>query len=185
MIFLPDLAEIEEVEREIRNSSSGAIRIQKLHRSSQNRLLPMGGVATVILATNMAETSVTIPNIGMVIDQGLSKEKSDFGFNTVPASQQNVKRRACRAGRKEAGEYFALFKLEEYNQLPEFQTPEIGRVPLQEHLLGILCDVPEELPATYLKKAMNAPEAKKVEDGIYTLQRLGLASYGAWPSPTP
>ena len=48
-----------------------------------------------------------------------------------------------------------------YNQLPEFQTPEIGRVPLQEHLLGILCDVPEELPATYLKKAMNAPEAKK------------------------
>lgn len=185
LIFLPDLAEIEEVEREIRNSSSGAIRIQKLHRSSQNRLLPMGGVATVILATNMAETSVTIPNIGMVIDQGLSKEKSDFGFNTVPASQQNVKRRACRAGRKEAGEYFALFKLEEYNQLPEFQTPEICRVPLQEHLLGILCDVPEELPATYLKKAMNAPEAKKVEDGIYTLQRLGLASYGAWPSPTP
>lgn len=74
LIFLPDLAEIEEVEREIRNSSSGAIRIQKLHRSSQNRLLPMGGVATVILATNMAETSVTIPNIGMVIDQGLSKE---------------------------------------------------------------------------------------------------------------
>ena len=48
-----------------------------------------------------------------------------------------------------------------YNQLPEFQTPEICRVPLQEHLLGILCDVPEELPATYLKKAMNAPEAKK------------------------
>lgn len=59
-----------------------------------------------------------------------------------------------------------------YNQLPEFQTPEIGRVPLQEHLLGILCDVPEELPATYLKKAMNAPEAKKAR--VHSRKRFFL-----------
>eukprot|EP00435_Cladocopium_sp_Y103_P007004 s5352_g2.t1 len=161
LIFLPGLAEIEVVEKEIRKSSACPIRIQKLHRASQNRLLPMGGLATVILSTDIGETSVTIPNVHSVIDTGLCREKSAFGFNTVPASQQNVKRRASRAGRRAEGDYFALFKLEEYNQLPEFQRAEIGRVPLQKHLLGILWDIPDEPPATYLEKAMNAPEAKK------------------------
>ena len=49
-----------------------------------------------------------------------------------------------------------------FDMLSDFQTPEILSAPLQEHVLGILCDIPEETPAEYLEKAMHPPDSKKV-----------------------
>ncbi|GKT37051.1 Putative pre-mRNA-splicing factor ATP-dependent RNA helicase dhx15 [Aduncisulcus paluster] len=95
----------------------------------------------VIFSTNIAETSLTIPNIGFVIDCGLVKQRqydSKTGVDTlsiVPISQHSAKQRAGRAGRVQEGMCMCLYTEDSFFSLPEFTTPEIERTPLSDVLL--------------------------------------------------
>ncbi|CAL9043823.1 pre-mRNA-splicing factor ATP-dependent RNA helicase DEAH10-like [Musa acuminata AAA Group] len=160
LAFLTGQEEIESVERLVHD------RIRQLPDGSQNLLtvpiyasLPSeqqmnafkpapSGFRKVILATNIAETSVTIPGIKYVIDPGLVKARS---YNPVtgmesliiiPTSKAQALQRSGRAGREGPGKCFRLYPESEFSKLTDSTVPEIKRcnlsnVVLQLKALGI------------------------------------------------
>ncbi|KNC83419.1 ATP-dependent RNA helicase DHX35, variant [Sphaeroforma arctica JP610] len=106
------------------------------------------GCRKVVIATNIAETSVTIPNIVFVVDSGFAKIRA---YNPVsglealvvtPVSKASAKQRAGRAGRVKPGKAYRLYTLEDYKSLedqnvPEIQRSNLGQVVLQLKALGI------------------------------------------------
>lgn len=101
------------------------------------------GQRKVILATNIAETSVTIPGIVYVIDCGFIKMNwylADLQVNMLilsPASQACCRQRAGRAGRIKNGKVFRLFTQEEYQKLPTITPPEMRRADLSTTILTL------------------------------------------------
>ncbi|CAJ0582565.1 unnamed protein product, partial [Mesorhabditis spiculigera] len=99
------------------------------------------GVRKVIVATNIAETSVTIPGVSYVIDAGFVKLRAmnpKNGVETlmkVPVSRSSADQRAGRAGRIRPGKCFRLYPEEQYAKLAEGTVPEIQRCDLAETLL--------------------------------------------------
>jgi ATP-dependent RNA helicase DDX35 len=97
----------------------------------------------VILSTNIAETSVTIPNISYVIDCGFIKMNwymADFQINMLivcPISQACSKQRAGRAGRLRTGKVFRLYTQEDYKNLPAITAPEMRRADLSTTILTL------------------------------------------------
>eukprot|EP01063_Lacrimia_lanifica_P040340 TRINITY_DN9102_c3_g1_i2.p1 TRINITY_DN9102_c3_g1~~TRINITY_DN9102_c3_g1_i2.p1 ORF type:complete len:705 (+),score=310.74 TRINITY_DN9102_c3_g1_i2:67-2181(+) len=109
---------------------------------------PPNGARKVILSTNVAETSLTIPNIRYVVDCGLVKEKrynprtGMDSLTEVEVSKAQAKQRAGRAGRVTSGECYRMFTEEAYHGLNDTTEPEIRRVNLasvvlQLKLLGV------------------------------------------------
>lgn len=97
----------------------------------------------VVLATNIAETSLTIDGIKFVVDPGFVKEQSYSGgvskLVTVPCSRASVDQRAGRAGRLGPGKCFRLFtKWSYYNELEKVPKPEILRTKLNQVVLLLL-----------------------------------------------
>ncbi|CDO96533.1 unnamed protein product [Kluyveromyces dobzhanskii CBS 2104] len=95
----------------------------------------------IVLATNIAETSVTIPGVKYVVDCGLRKVKvwrHQLGLATlltVPVSKASVSQRAGRAGRESAGKCFRLFTESDYQQLPKQSESEITRCEITSPIL--------------------------------------------------
>ena len=109
---------------------------------------PIDGVRKYVLATNIAETSVTISGIKYVIDVGFVKTRMiqpTTGLDMlkiIPVSQSQANQRAGRAGREQAGKCYRLYTSESYNKLsiaslPEIQRVNISQVILQLKVLGI------------------------------------------------
>ncbi|KAL0046865.1 hypothetical protein WJX82_000241 [Trebouxia sp. C0006] len=94
------------------------------------------GTRKVILSTNIAETSVTVPGVRYVVDTGFVKARAYSGkaaaecLQVVPVSQAQARQRAGRAGRETAGKAFRLFTEASFNQLAATTLPEIQRVNL-------------------------------------------------------
>lgn len=109
-----------------------------------------GTVRKVIFATNIAETSLTIPGIVYVIDSGLAKVRSvihDKGvfvdvLRTRPITAAEAQQRHGRAGRTERGTLFRLYTSDEFNKLEKYPLPEILRTDAAATMLNIivLCD---------------------------------------------
>ena len=97
----------------------------------------------VVLATNIAETSITIPGVRYVVDSGLVKEKvfsPQTGVETLqvlPISQSSSVQRAGRAGREAPGECYRLYTKEAYGTLPKEPVPEIHRTELSAAALQL------------------------------------------------
>uniref|UniRef100_A0A914YWZ1 RNA helicase n=1 Tax=Panagrolaimus superbus TaxID=310955 RepID=A0A914YWZ1_9BILA len=98
----------------------------------------------VIYATNIAETSITIPGIRVVIDSGKVRQKEfvhDLKYDklvTVNVSQAQAMQRAGRAGRENAGKCYRLYSLEEYNKMLKMPVPEVLRSNLTSVILTFL-----------------------------------------------
>jgi ATP-dependent RNA helicase DHX36 len=103
----------------------------------------LAGCRKIIIATNIAETSITIPDVKHVIDSGKHREyvyhhaSKMSSLSTIWISKSNAKQRAGRAGRVQNGNYYALFSQARYESLKAVQTPEIHRSDLQEICLQI------------------------------------------------
>jgi HrpA-like RNA helicase len=101
------------------------------------------GFRKVILSTNIAETSVTIPGIRYVVDNGLAKMKFHFprvGLEALlvhPISQASALQRAGRAGREAPGQVFRLYTEEDFNRLEKASTAEIKRTNLANVVLQL------------------------------------------------
>ncbi|XP_076923997.1 DExH-box ATP-dependent RNA helicase DExH5, mitochondrial-like isoform X2 [Bidens hawaiensis] len=149
--------------------------------SSEQKLIfekPANGARKIVLATNMAETSITIDDVVFVIDCGKAKETSYDALNNTPCllpswiSKVSAKQRRGRAGRVQPGVCYHLYPRSVYNGFAEYQLPEILRTPLQSLCLQIkslkLGSISE-----FLSKALQSPELLAVQNAIEYLKVIG------------
>ncbi|XP_059443862.1 DExH-box ATP-dependent RNA helicase DExH5, mitochondrial isoform X2 [Corylus avellana] len=149
--------------------------------SSEQRLIfdePDDGVRKLVLATNIAETSITINDVVFVIDCGKAKETSYDALNNTPCllpswiSKVSAQQRRGRAGRVRPGECYHLYPRCVYDAFAEYQLPEILRTPLQSLCLQIkslkLGSISE-----FLSRALQSPELLAVQNAIEYLKIIG------------
>ncbi|KAJ3107487.1 hypothetical protein HDU97_004083 [Phlyctochytrium planicorne] len=141
------------------------------------------GIRRVIVSTNIAEASVTVPNITFVIDCGFVKIQAQTGFFqrliTVAISQSSAKQRAGRAGRTAPGKVFRLYTESAYKNLPQHGVPEIQRIDLTQVQLKAL-GVENVLRFDYL----TPPSSNALTQALEVLYSLkALDDYGRLTLP--
>ncbi|KAF9964282.1 hypothetical protein BGZ70_006684 [Mortierella alpina] len=186
LIFLPGMPEIRKLFDALkvnrRFGDASQFSLWPLHSSissegqSQVFDVPPAGIRKIVMATNIAETGITIPDVTIVIDTGKSKQIKFDEKKRVTTLQErfvakaNARQRRGRAGRVQEGVCFHLFSratFEEY--MPEYQMPEIMRMPLEELCLMIkMCELGEI--TEILRSALDAPPVKAIENAIQALQ---------------
>ena len=146
LIFMPGAMEIHRTIRAIEAMpESKGFELHALHGELppelQDAAIDPGKRPKVIVSTNVAETSLTIPGITVVIDSGLARIPTydpRRGVNSLlvqPISQSSASQRAGRAGRDAPGTCIRLWSKSHHHQRPPHETPEILRVDLSETLL--------------------------------------------------
>jgi HrpA-like RNA helicase len=195
LVFLPGLKEIMTVHelllRDPAFSGADARRwLLPLHSSlsSQEQKLvfrrPPAGVTKVVLATNIAETSITIDDVVCVVDTGRMKEarydamRKMASLEDVIVSKANARQRAGRAGRVRAGLCIHLYSAHTAARLAPQQLPEIQRVPLEQLCLRIKVLGFPGTVASVLAKVMEPPAAEAVEKAINILVELDAMDRG-------
>jgi len=185
LVFLPGAAEIERAARQLRGISS-EIDVFPLHGSlapeAQERALAPSDRRKVILATNIAETSLTVEGVTAVIDSGLHKTMrldAGLGFDrleTERISRDSADQRAGRAGRTGPGSALRLW--DERDELLAHREPEIHRVDLAAPLLDVLAWGGDPMEFRWFDR----PSAERMQASLGLLQRLGAQREGR---PTP
>ena len=133
----------------------------------------------IILATNIAESSITISNIDFVIDFCLVKQtKFDENQNTSIlqlrwCSKASCQQRKGRTGRVNSGYYFQLVTEDLYKEFNEHQEPEILRTPLETPILKLKIYEDKQEPEIILSKAMNPPSQDTIINTIFRLEKMG------------
>jgi ATP-dependent RNA helicase DHX57 len=155
-----------------------------LHASLETReqkkvfAAPPSGKRKVVVATNVAETSITIDDIVAVIDSGRVKETSFDPANNMRkleetwASRAACKQRRGRAGRVQAGKCYKLYTRNLEAQMAERPDPEIRRVPLEQLCLAVRAMGIRDV-GLFLSRAPTPPEATAVEGAVALLRRMG------------
>ncbi|DBA01321.1 TPA: hypothetical protein N0F65_001826 [Lagenidium giganteum] len=134
------------------------------------------GVRKVILATNIAETSITINGIRYVVDTGLVKQRSFVAksgmemLQTAPVSKAQAWQRTGRAGREAPGVCYRLFPEETFDQLAERAIPDIQRVSLEVVVLQLKCmGIDDVLGFDFIEK----PKVNSLVKAMEKLYALG------------
>ncbi len=181
LIFLPGSREIQHCQN-LFSSQFSKLHFYPLYASlgadGIRQALSPSAHQKIILSTNIAETSLTLSNLGVVIDSGLVKEASVSlphlipQLRTVRISQASAKQRMGRAGRIQKGNCFRLWASHDHNFLREYDIPEIMRSDLSEEFpylydMGFSGD-PLKFPW------FEAPPAALVEASMQRLEGLGL-----------
>lgn len=186
LAFLPGIADIKRTEQKLRELNSNAY-IQILHSSvsmqdqkkitspaEQNTHEELSEKRRIILSSAIAETSLTIPDVTVVIDSGLSRINRmnvACGMETLSTeteSKFSAKQRMGRAGRTQAGHCIRLWK--EHDILPERTPPEILRTDLTQLVLECtLWGVKDRLELDWL----DTPPASAWDSSVNLLEQLG------------
>jgi ATP-dependent helicase HrpB len=143
LVFLPGASEIrragETLETLARERGFDVLPLHgEMPAAEQDRAVRPGPRRKVILATNVAETSITIPTVVAVIDSGLARVAKHSPWTGLPSlevakvSQSSAVQRAGRAGRVRAGRCRRLYTEHDFNTRPRFDEPEIRRMDLAE-----------------------------------------------------
>ncbi|MBS0374978.1 MAG: ATP-dependent RNA helicase HrpA [Proteobacteria bacterium] len=179
LVFLPGEREIRETAEAIEQAHGPRLAVLPLYSrlawSDQQRVFDRRGPRRVVLATNVAETSLTVPGIRAVIDSGLARiarysaRSQLLRLPIEPVSQASANQRAGRCGRIGAGVCLRLYAEEDYAARPPFTPPEVLRtnlanVILQMAVLGL--GSPGEFPF------LDPPDTRLVNDGYRLLQEL-------------
>ncbi|XP_064410648.1 ATP-dependent RNA helicase DHX30 isoform X2 [Latimeria chalumnae] len=141
---------------------------------------PPPGIRKIVLATNIAETSITIDDIVHVVDAGSQKEQRyDLRtkvscLDTVWISKSNAKQRRGRAGRCQSGFSYHLYTRDRLEQLEGFQIPEILRTPLENLVVQAKIHIPEMTAADFLSRALDSPDPKAVKEAVENLKQIGV-----------
>ncbi|KAF5936911.1 hypothetical protein HYC85_024417 [Camellia sinensis] len=178
LAFLTSQMEVEWARENFQSPSVVSLALHgKLSHEEQCRVFQdYPGKRKVIFATNLAETSLTIPGVKYVIDSGMVKERwfdSSSGMNVLRVSwisQSSANQRAGRAGRTEPGKCYRLYSDCDYQSMLFQQEPEIRKVHLGIAVLRIL--------ALGIKNVqefnfVDAPSAKAIDMAIRNLVQLG------------
>jgi ATP-dependent helicase HrpA len=180
LVFLPGEREIRETADALRQHHPKGAEILPLYArlsiEEQERVFRPGGARRIILATNVAETSLTVPGIRFVVDTGLARVNRYSYRNKVellqvePVSQASANQRAGRCGRVAAGVCIRLYPEEDFQARAQFTDPEILRSSLAAVILRMkalgLGDV-ERFPF------LDPPAPRMIADGYQLLSELG------------
>ncbi|OGM40656.1 ATP-dependent RNA helicase [Aspergillus bombycis] len=212
LVFLPGLRHIMAVETTIRKhgkmlgcdfSDGSRYKILHLHSNlpdGQKELFsPVSRACRrIILSTDVAETSITIPDVKFVIDPGKVNQRiyepqsRTTRFACCWISQSSASQRAGRAGRVQAGEYFALYTRDMHNSFRVARFPGMMREDLQRTSLQVKRAVSSASIQDTLRDSIEPPDVAKVDLAISNLQLLraldekeGLTPLGALLSELP
>ncbi|MEM9305604.1 MAG: ATP-dependent RNA helicase HrpA, partial [Pseudomonadota bacterium] len=180
LVFLPGERDIRDVQEELEGRRWRETEVlplfARLSPAEQQRIFHPGKARRIILSTNVAETSLTVPRIRFVVDSGLariSRYSHRSKVQRLPiegVSRASADQRAGRCGRLGPGVCVRLYSEEDYAERPEFTEPEILRVNLATVILqmealrlGRLQDFP----------FIDAPDERQVRDGYQHLHELG------------
>ncbi|MCF6289453.1 MAG: ATP-dependent RNA helicase HrpA [Desulfobacterales bacterium] len=148
----------------------------RLHPRDQQRIFRPARVEKIVIATNVAETSITVPGIRYVIDTGLARipmyspRARTMRMPVAPISRAGCDQRKGRCGRVGPGICIRLYGEDEYKGRPEFTLPEIKRSNLAEVILRMLFHQlgdPGEFPF------IDPPARRAIRDGYTLLAELG------------
>jgi ATP-dependent RNA helicase DHX36 len=190
LVFLPGVAEITKVDKYLRKEQPLGLdsrdekhfSIFHLHsrsRDDQTRVFEQmpPQCRKIILATNIAETSITIPDVKYVVDSGFRRQRDhDQGLATMSTgwiSKSSSTQRKGRAGRVSNGHYFALFSRTRANSLIPEQVPRILCTDLQSTVLQLLNSNLTIPVREFFASAIEPPEPAAVEDALRELTALG------------
>uniref|UniRef100_A0A4W4DM92 ATP-dependent RNA helicase DHX30 n=1 Tax=Electrophorus electricus TaxID=8005 RepID=A0A4W4DM92_ELEEL len=189
LCFLPGWQDIKSVQQRLeekRAFRSGSQVILPLHSSmsvaDQQAVFqrPLEGRRKIVLATNIAETSITIDDIVHVVDVGSQKEQSYDPrtkvscLDTVWISHSNVIQRRGRAGRCQPGHAYHLFPRQQLETMTTFPVPEIQRTPLESLVVQAKIHSPHIKAEDFLSQVLDPPDAGAVRDAVKTLQDIGV-----------
>ena len=179
LVFLPGEREIRESAEELRKRHPAHTEIlplfARLSAEEQEQVFQPGEGRRIVLATNVAETSLTVPGIKYVIDSGLARVNRYSYRNKVemlqvePISRASADQRAGRCGRVSSGICLRLYSEEDYQSRPQFADPEILRSSLASVILRMkalqLGEV-EDFPF------VDPPSSRAIADGYQLLAEL-------------
>ena len=180
LVFLPGEREIRDAAEALRKHHPPHVEIlplfARLSAQEQERVFKISNARRIVLATNVAETSLTVPGIRYVVDAGLARVKRYSYRNKVEQlqvesiAQSAANQRAGRCGRVAAGVCIRLYDEQEFKQRAAFTEPEILRSSLAAVILRMkslrLTDV-ESFPF------IEPPPGRAIADGYQLLQELG------------
>ena len=174
-------------EREIRDTADALNKLNlrhtevlplyaRLSNSEQNRVFQAHSGRRIVLATNVAETSLTVPGIKYVIDPGTARI-SRYSFRTKvqrlpiePVSQASANQRKGRCGRVSDGICIRLYSEDDFLSRPEFTDPEILRTNLASVILQMTALGLGDIAAFPF---VEAPDKRNIQDGVRLLEELG------------
>ena len=180
LVFLPGEREIRDCAEALRKHHPPHVEIlplfARLSVEEQDKVFRTTNARRIVLATNVAETSLTVPGIRYVVDAGLARVKRYSFRNKVeqlqvePIAQSAANQRAGRCGRVADGVCIRLYEEEDFLQRPKFTDPEILRSSLAAVILRMkslhLTDV-ETFPF------IEPPQGRAIADGYQLLQEVG------------
>ena len=191
LVFLPGFEEIAKVDRMLRQQNILGINFNDeskyrpimLHSSIRDTQKIVfdpvpSGCRKIILGTNIAETSITIPDVQYVVDTGKLREKRYDQVRRITklqctwVSKSNAKQRAGRAGRVQNGHYYALYTKSRYNSLRAIGLPELLRSDLQETCLDVKAQAFEAPIREFLADAIEPPPPAGVDIAVQNLKDL-------------
>jgi ATP-dependent helicase HrpA len=181
LCFLPTERDIRECERKLQGRFGNAVDclplFSRLSQKEQDQVFKSGsGRQRVILATNIAETSITLPKVTCVIDSGLVRLLRFQPGRGVPLlevesiSKASARQRCGRAGRTSSGFCLRLYSEKDYQNMEDFTLPEIQRQDLAQVILKLVSmgvKQPEDFPFP------DRPSSKAMKSGQRQLEFLG------------
>ena len=182
LVFLPGEREIREAAEALRKSTlrrNDEILplFARLSHAEQHKIFhPSGAKRRIVLATNVAETSLTVPGIKYVIDTGLARVKRYSArakveqLHVEKISQAAARQRSGRCGRVSAGVCIRLFSEEDFNSRTEFTDPEIVRSNLAAVILRMAALNLGDVAAFPF---LEMPDSRYINDGFQVLLELG------------
>jgi ATP-dependent helicase HrpA len=180
LVFLPGERDIRVLGQTLRKKHGNSCEIlpvyARLPLSHQQRLFVPHRNRRIVLATNVAETSITVPDVRYVIDPGLARISRYGRRGSVqrlpiePISRASADQRMGRCGRTAPGVCVRLYSEESYQARPEFTQPEIRRANLAAVLLEMRALGIHDLDAFPF---MDAPDRRRINDGYRLLRELG------------
>ncbi|GGH88662.1 ATP-dependent RNA helicase HrpA [Pseudomonas fluvialis] len=183
LVFLPGEREIREAAEVLRKANLRLTEVLPLYArltpAEQQKIFAPMGARKIVLATNVAETSLTVPGIRYVIDSGtarISRYSYRAKVQRLPIeaiSQASANQRKGRCGRVEPGICIRLYSEEDFLARPEFTDPEILRTNLAAVILQMLhlrLGSIEDFPF------IEPPDGKAISDGFNLLQELSAVN---------
>ena len=180
LVFMPTEQDIRETCELLETLKPPGVRVlplfARLAAAEQNRVFARLAQRKIIVATNVAETSITIPGIKYVVDSGLARisryspRTRTTSLPVLPVSKSSADQRQGRCGRVENGVCLRLFTEEDFLSRPQYTPPEILRANLAEVILRMISLKLGDLAEFPF---IDRPDLKSIQDGFNLLIELG------------
>lgn len=183
LVFLPGEREIREMSKALRHAELRHTEVlplySRLSSREQNRIFQSHAGRRIVLSTNVAETSLTVPGIRYVVDTGVARISRYSVRSKIqrlpvePVSQASANQRKGRCGRVAPGICFRLYDEADFLSRPEYTDPEILRTNLASVILQMAVSGLGDIRSFPF---LEAPDNRLVNDGYKLLEELGAVS---------